>query len=204
MRPLEGMTVVSLEQAIAAPYASRQLADLGARVVKIERPGSGDFARGYDERVRGMASHFVWTNRSKESLTLDVKHARASEVLERLLARADVLVQNLAPGAAARLGLDPARIDVTSSLNTVYIWNLVNNSGEMHPFHKHLAEFNVLSLGGGAPPAAQSGWKDTVAVPDRGSAQIIFKNETFPGTFVFHCHRLEHEDHRMMLQEKVQ
>ena len=105
MRSLDGLTVVSLEQAIAAPYCSRQLADRGARVIKIERPGVGDFARAYDTRARGLSSHFVWTNRSKESLTLDLKHAAAPEVLERLLARADVLVQNLAPGAAARLGL---------------------------------------------------------------------------------------------------
>ena len=105
MRPLEDITVVTLEHAIAAPFCTRQLADLGARVIKVERPGSGDFARAYDERVRGLASHFVWTNRSKESLTLDVKHAQAGEVLAKLLERADVLVQNLAPGAAARLGL---------------------------------------------------------------------------------------------------
>lgn len=104
-RPLDGITVVSLEHAIAAPFCTRQLADLGARVIKIERPGSGDFARGYDERVDGLASHFVWTNRSKESLTLDVKQQSAGEVLEQLLAKADVLVQNLAPGAAARMGL---------------------------------------------------------------------------------------------------
>jgi crotonobetainyl-CoA:carnitine CoA-transferase CaiB-like acyl-CoA transferase len=106
MQPLKGITVVTLEHAIAAPFATRQLADLGARVIKIERPGSGDFARGYDERVRGLASHFVWTNRSKESLTLDVKHPAAARVLERLvMEKADVVVQNLAPGAAARLGL---------------------------------------------------------------------------------------------------
>jgi itaconate CoA-transferase len=103
---LEGITVVALEHAIAAPFCTRQLADLGARVIKIERPGVGDFARGYDTRVRGLASHFVWTNRSKESLTLDVKHPEARVILGRLLAGADVLVQNLAPGAAARLGLD--------------------------------------------------------------------------------------------------
>jgi crotonobetainyl-CoA:carnitine CoA-transferase CaiB-like acyl-CoA transferase len=106
MQPLKGITVVTLEHAIAAPFATRQLADLGARVIKIERPGVGDFARGYDNRVRGLASHFVWTNRSKESLTLDVKQADAAQVLERLvLEKADVVVQNLAPGAAARLGL---------------------------------------------------------------------------------------------------
>ena len=104
-RPLDGVTVVTLEHAIAAPFCTRQLADLGARVIKVERPGTGDFARAYDERVEGMASHFVWANRSKESLTLDVKHPAAQEVLEQLLAEADVLVQNLAPGAAARLGL---------------------------------------------------------------------------------------------------
>jgi itaconate CoA-transferase len=111
MRPLEGITVVTLEHAIAAPFATRQLADLGARVIKIERPGVGDFARGYDERVRGMASHFVWTNRSKESLTLDVKHPEAQTILRRLiLEQADVVVQNLAPGAAARLGLSYAAL----------------------------------------------------------------------------------------------
>ena len=104
-RPLDGITVVTLEHAIAAPFCTRQLADLGARVIKIERPGTGDFARAYDERVLGLASHFVWTNRSKESLSLDVKHAEAQKVLEKLLEGADVLVQNLAPGAAARLGL---------------------------------------------------------------------------------------------------
>ena len=105
MRPLDGITVVALEHAIAAPFCTRQLADLGARVIKIERPGVGDFARAYDSRVRGQASHFVWTNRSKESLTLDLKHAEAPLILARLLAGADVLVQNLMPGAAARLGL---------------------------------------------------------------------------------------------------
>jgi itaconate CoA-transferase len=103
--PLEGLFVVALEQAVAAPFATRQLADLGARVIKIERPGSGDFARAYDTSVRGMSSYFVWLNRSKESLTLDIKRPEAREVLRALVARADVLVQNLAPGAAARAGL---------------------------------------------------------------------------------------------------
>jgi crotonobetainyl-CoA:carnitine CoA-transferase CaiB-like acyl-CoA transferase len=104
-RPLDGITVVSLEHAVAAPFASRQLADLGARVIKVERPGSGDFARGYDQRVKGQSSHFTWINRSKESLALDLKHPLALQALMQLLARADVLVQNLAPGASARMGL---------------------------------------------------------------------------------------------------
>ena len=104
MLPLEGITVVSLEQAVAAPFATRQLADLGARVIKIERPGDGDFARGYDATVRGMSSHFVWLNRSKESLTLNLKREEAKTVLQRLLEKADVFVQNLAPGATERLG----------------------------------------------------------------------------------------------------
>ena len=105
MRPLDGVTVLSLEQAVAAPFCTRQLADLGARVIKIERPGGGDFARSYDTAARGASSHFVWLNRSKQSLTLDVKHPDAARVLERLLDRADVFVQNLAPGATGRLGL---------------------------------------------------------------------------------------------------
>lgn len=105
MKPLSGITVVALEHAIAAPFCSRQLADQGARVIKVERPEVGDFARGYDSRVKGLSSHFTWTNRSKESLALDLKHAKAGEIMDKLLAQADVLVQNLAPGAAARMGL---------------------------------------------------------------------------------------------------
>ncbi|HXZ08184.1 MAG TPA: CaiB/BaiF CoA-transferase family protein, partial [Paraburkholderia sp.] len=102
----EGIKVVTFEHAIAAPFCTRQLADLGARVIKVERPGTGDFARNYDERVNGLASHFVWTNRSKESITLDVKRTEAMEVVHGLLSDADVFVQNLAPGATQRLGLD--------------------------------------------------------------------------------------------------
>jgi len=109
-RPLDGTTILTLEHAVAAPFATRQLADLGARVIKIERPGEGDFARKYDQRVKGQASYFVWINRSKESLTLDVKHPQARAILDRLLGKADVLVQNLAPGAAARLGLSAAAL----------------------------------------------------------------------------------------------
>jgi len=104
--PLDGVTVVALEQAVAAPFATRQLADLGARVIKVERPKVGDFARSYDSTVKGLSSHFVWLNRSKESLTLDLKRPEARDVVSRLLERADVFVQNLAPGAAGRLGLD--------------------------------------------------------------------------------------------------
>ena len=105
MRPLDGITVIALEHAVAAPFATRQLADLGARVIKIERPKVGDFARDYDATVKGLSSHFVWLNRSKESLTLNLKHSAAMQILERLLESADVLIQNLAPGAARRLGL---------------------------------------------------------------------------------------------------
>jgi itaconate CoA-transferase len=103
--PLAGVTVLALEQAVAAPFATRQLADLGARVIKVERPDGGDFARAYDATVNGLSSHFVWLNRTKESLTLDLKQPAAQNVLQRLLDRADVFVQNLAPGAADRLGL---------------------------------------------------------------------------------------------------
>ncbi|MGH8249860.1 MAG: CaiB/BaiF CoA transferase family protein [Steroidobacteraceae bacterium] len=111
MWPLDGVRVVALEHAIAAPFCTRQLADLGARVIKIERPGTGDFARAYDERVRGLSSHFVWCNRSKESVTLDLKHQEAGRILQGLLERADVVVQNLAPGAARRFGLDYASLE---------------------------------------------------------------------------------------------
>jgi len=114
MLPLAGITVISIEQAVAAPFASRQLADFGARVIKVERPGTGDFARDYDGNVQGLSSWFVWLNRSKESLTLDLKHPDAQSILERLLRRADVLIHNLAPGAPERLGL------ASTSLNAKY------------------------------------------------------------------------------------
>lgn len=109
-RPLDGITVLSFEHAVAGPVCTRHLADLGARVIKVERPGVGDFARDYDHRVRGLSSYFVWANRSKESLTLDLKHPEAKAILARLLAKTDVVVQNLAPGAAARLGLSIAAL----------------------------------------------------------------------------------------------
>lgn len=134
MRPLEGITVITLEHAIAAPFCTRQLADLGARVIKVERPNVGDFARKYDERVDGMSSHFVWTNRSKESLTLDVKADPAKDILHKLIMQADVLVQNLAPGAAARLGLSYEEL---SQINPKIIVCDISGYGDdhEHPYH---------------------------------------------------------------------
>src|SRR5882757_3500978 len=108
--PLEGITVVTVEQAVSAPFATRQLADLGARVIKVERIDGGDFARGYDTAAGGLASHFVWCNRGKESIALDLKDPRGLDVVRQLVAGADVFVQNLAHGAAARLGLDAATL----------------------------------------------------------------------------------------------
>ena len=130
-RPLDGITVVSLEHAIAAPFCTRQLADLGARVIKVERPGAGDFARAYDTRVHGQASHFVWTNRSKESLALDLKNPEALAALKDLLQDADVLVQNLAPGAAARMGLSFAALQ---AINPRLIVCDISGYGEDGPY----------------------------------------------------------------------
>ena len=159
--PLEGITVVSLEHAIAAPFCTRQLADMGARVIKIERPGVGDFARKYDERTRGMASHFVWTNRSKESLTLDLKHADAGPVLEQLLAQADVLVQNLAPGAAARMGLS---FDALHAKFPKLIVCDISGYGEGGPYEKKKAydlliqsESGFVSVTGSAEEPSKAG-----------------------------------------------
>ena len=120
MVPLHGITVVSVEQAVAAPFATRQLADLGARVIKIERPDGGDFARGYDAVVKGQSSYFVWLNRSKQSLTLDLKRSESAGVLTTLLEKADVFVQNLAPGAAGRLGIDAGTL---TARNTAFPTN---------------------------------------------------------------------------------
>lgn len=154
VRPLDGITVVSLEHAIAAPFCTRQLADLGARVIKVERPGAGDFARGYDERVDGLASHFVWTNRSKESLTLDLKQDDAMQVLDKLLSQADVLVQNLAPGAAARMGLS---FEVLHESYPRLIVCDISGYGEGGPYEQKKAydlliqsEGGFLSVTGGA------------------------------------------------------
>lgn len=160
-RPLDGITVLSLEHAIAAPYCTRHLADLGARVIKIERPGVGDFARAYDERVRGMASHFVWTNRSKESLTLDLKAPQAAEILDRLVAKADVLVQNLAPGAAARLGLS---YEAVSAKNAGIVVCDISGYGDDGPYREKKAydlliqaEGGFLSVTGSAEESAKAG-----------------------------------------------
>jgi crotonobetainyl-CoA:carnitine CoA-transferase CaiB-like acyl-CoA transferase len=130
-RPLEGVTVVALEQVIAGPFCTRQLAELGARVVKIERPGAGDQSRAMDRTVRGLSSHFVWTNRSKESLALDVKHAQAKDILARLLATADVFVQNLAPGAAERLGLGAAEL---RARHPRLVWCGISGYGPAGPY----------------------------------------------------------------------
>jgi itaconate CoA-transferase len=128
---LSGVTVVALEHVIAAPFATRHLADLGARVIKIERPGGGDFARGYDRRVRGLASHFVWTNRGKQSIALDLKAPAGLEVLDRLVQRADVMIQNLAPGAAARLG---ASYEAVAAKNPSIIVCEISGYGEAGPY----------------------------------------------------------------------
>ncbi|MDH1574798.1 CaiB/BaiF CoA transferase family protein [Pseudomonas sp. GD03746] len=145
-RPLDGITVISLEHAIAAPFCTRQLADLGARVIKVERPGSGDFARGYDQRVDGLASHFVWTNRSKESLTLDLKQGAADGILGALLAKADVLVQNLAPGAAARMGLS---FDALHARFPRLIVCDISGYGEGGPYEKKKAYDLLIQSEGG-------------------------------------------------------
>lgn len=160
-RPLDGITVISLEHAIAAPFCTRQLADLGARVIKIERPGVGDFARSYDERVDGLASHFVWTNRSKESLTLDLKRPEARKILDQLLQQADVLVQNLAPGAAARLGLS---YEALSPDHPRLIVCDISGYGEGGPYQDKKAydlliqsESGFLSVTGSADQQAKAG-----------------------------------------------
>ena len=160
MRPLEGITVVSLEQVIAGPFATRQLAALGARVIKIERPGGGDPARAYDTTVKGLSSHFVWVNRSKESLTLDVKHAHAREILARLLEKADVFLHNLAPGAVERLGLGAVPL---RKAHPALVWCGISGYGPAGPYASKKAydllvqcEAGLLSVTGneGAPAKA--------------------------------------------------
>src|SRR3954467_4818485 len=146
MLPLDTVTVVSLEQAVAAPLCTRHLADHGARVVKIERPGSGDFARGYDETVHGLSSHFVWLNRGKQSVTLDLKRAEAREALSKLVARADALVQNLAPGAAARLGLDFATL---APHNPRLVVADISGYGDTGPYRDKKAYDTLIQAEGG-------------------------------------------------------
>ena len=159
--PLDGITVVSVEQAVAAPFATRQLADLGARVIKIERPDGGDFARGYDASVKGLSSYFVWLNRSKESLTLDLKRPACAEVLARLLSRADVFVQNLAPGAADRLGTAPPAL---RERHPRLIVCTVSGYGAAGPYSRKKAydllvqsEVGLVSLTGNQDEAAKVG-----------------------------------------------
>lgn len=160
-RPLDGITVISLEHAIAAPFCTRQLADLGARVIKVERPGAGDFARAYDQRVDGEASHFVWVNRSKESLTLDLKQPAALAVLQELITSADVLVQNLAPGAAARMGLG---FEALQAAHPALVVCDISGYGEDGPYRDKKAydlliqsEAGFLSVTGTADNPCKSG-----------------------------------------------
>jgi len=159
--PLRGITVVSLEHAIAAPLCTRQLAELGAEVIKVERRETGDFARHYDDRVKGQSSHFVWTNRSKQSLTLDLKHPQSKPILERLLGKADVFVQNLAPGAASKLGLG---FDQLHRQHDQLIVCNISGYGSAGPYEKKKAydllvqaEAGFLSITGTAEKIVKSG-----------------------------------------------
>lgn len=174
MLPLDGITVVAVEQAVAAPFATRQLADLGARVIKIERPHVGDFARGYDTTVNGLSSHFVWLNRSKQSLTLDLKHTEAIDVLRRLLARADVFIHNLAPGAMSRLGL--AAADVRREHPRLIVCE-VSGYGSSGPYRDKKAydllvqsETGVLSITGSEDQPAKVG----ISVADISAGMYAF------------------------------
>ena len=176
IRPLDGITVVSLEHAVAAPFCTRQLADLGARVIKVERPGSGDFARGYDQRVKGQSSHFTWINRSKESLALDVKQPQAKQALMELLATADVLVQNLAPGAAARMGLS---YEALKDLNPKLIVCDISGYGADGPYRDKKAydlliqsEAGFLSVTGTPDTPSKSG----ISVADIAAGMYAYTN----------------------------
>ena len=173
-RPLEGVTVVSVEQAVAAPFATRQLADLGARVIKVERPRDGDFARGYDESIQGQSSYFVWLNRSKESLTCDLKSPEGREVVEQLLSEADVFVQNLAPGAADRLGFDAASLQVRHPRLVVCD---ITGFGSTGPWSDHKAydllvqcEAGLVSLTGTPEVSAKAG----ISVADIAAGMYAF------------------------------
>ena len=176
MRPLEGITVVALEQVIAGPFATRQLAELGARVIKIERPGAGDAARSYDRTVKGQSSHFVWTNRSKESVALDVKHPAAAAILAKLVERADVFVQNLAPGAVERLGLGAKAL---RERHPSLIWCGISGYGPSGPYAKKKAydllvqcEAGLLSVTGTADAPAKAG----IPVADISAGMYAFSS----------------------------
>jgi len=174
MGPLKDITIVSLEQAVAAPFATRQLADLGARVIKIERPGVGDFARGYDTTVQGMSSHFVWINRSKESITLNLKAEGGKSILERLLSQADVFMHNLAPGAVGRLGFDEERL---RRLCPRLIICHISGYGASGPYRDKKAydmliqaEAGLLSITGSEKTPAKSG----IPVADIAAGMVAF------------------------------
>jgi itaconate CoA-transferase len=176
VRPLEGITVVALEQVIAGPFATRQLAELGARVIKIERPGSGDASRAYDRTVKGLSSHFVWTNRSKESLALDVKHPAAKEILKKLMAGADVFLQNLAPGAAERLGLGAEQL---RKEHPRLIWCGISGYGPAGPYAEKKAydllvqcEAGLLSVTGTSEAPAKAG----IPVADIAAGMYAFSS----------------------------
>ena len=176
MRPLEGITVVALEQVIAGPFATRQLAELGARVIKIERPGGGDASRSYDTTVKGQSSHFIWVNRSKESLSLDVKQPAAKEILARLVARADVFVQNLAPGAAERLGLGA---ETLRKRHPRLIWCGISGYGPSGPYAAKKAydllvqcEAGLLSVTGTGQAPAKAG----IPVADIAAGMYAFSS----------------------------
>jgi itaconate CoA-transferase len=161
MRPLDGITVVALEQVIAGPFATRQLAELGARVIKIERPDGGDSARAYDRTVKGLSSHFVWVNRSKESLALNVKHPSAKDIVARLIERADVFLHNLAPGAVERLGLGS---DELRKKHPRLIWCGISGYGPAGPYASKKAydllvqcEAGLLSVTGTPEAPAKAG-----------------------------------------------
>lgn len=175
-RPLDGITVVSLEHAVAAPFCTRQLADLGARVIKVERPGNGDFARGYDQRVNGQSSHFIWINRSKESLALDIKQPAAKAALLELLKTADVLVQNLAPGATARMGLS---YETLKELNPKLIVCDISGYGADGPYRDKKAydlliqsEAGFLSVTGTPETPSKSG----ISVADIAAGMYAYTN----------------------------
>ncbi len=172
--PLTGVTVVACEQAVAAPLATRQLADLGARVIKVERPRTGDFARDYDETVRGMSSHFVWLNRSKESVTLNLKHPEAADIIHRLIADADVFIQNFAPGAAQRLGLGA---DHLRARDPRLIVCSISGYGSRGPYRDAKAydlliqaEAGLLSVTGSEEAPAKSG----IPAADIGAGMYAF------------------------------